>query len=609
MQTYNPILKSSAKATANSDTKPTEHKYGNSDVLPRVLDSHCRISSGSQRNPIEQTILMQSKPRDIEEIANSQLERRTSSQPWPSSGQIFLNSAGMLSCTQAVENSNQCDLQRNWPAAPSLPEPIIPLKKFRNRSVVSVTSFSSQLWCEKQFELQLKSGKRRETAAMRSGIERHSLLELDDHAVVDVDVSTIEDYLGLRLYSSALLLKQLLEKGKCREVWVVGLFGGIALTGIIDEIQIRHVFQRGTFTVLSDTKTRRKRSDPSVAQTRTSSLQLQLYYYIVSQLQNAAMNFSQLFDIYECDPELFFNVTELRPYRNLNEVVAFFNSVVTKLPSIWESMEIVYENEGVEFRRITVDYNQESLRYTLQSLLEWWFGNRDAQCVPKCEAFKCKFCDFLEECSGNPLDPAIREKILEERRKNELLQRFQENANILSESGLHWEELRDIATLVNQKETIRSRFSSEPSSILTNRILSNTQTTSYQQHAQRQIYPDIIDVDSYRVDQNPFSIATRGEMCSTSRMPQQNLAILPEYKSSEIQTAAANNSFEMENSRKQGMPAINVMVFPPQNCNLHLSLESSPPRSSAAMIPTMGSDTVNYSRPQSFHCPCAHSQR
>ncbi|KAF8820756.1 hypothetical protein IE077_002839 [Cardiosporidium cionae] len=594
MQTYNPILKSLRKSTADSDCKSAEHKYGNSNVLPRVFDSHCTISSVSKRNQLEHTVLTQNKPIEIEEIANSQRECRISSQPYPYSTQTFPKRAIVLPSSQEMENSAQCDpyfkgWSDNQPSAspqsnvmdlnatPHLFEAKTPLQKYRTRNVVSVTSFSSQLWCEKQFELQLESGKKRETAAMKSGIERHACLELNDHPVIDVEVSTIEDYLGLRLYSSALLLKQLLEKGKCRELWVAGLYEGIAITGIIDEIRIRHVLQSETFIVLSDTKTRRKRSDPSIAQTRTSSLQLQLYYFIVEQLKNGAMDFSQLFDIYECDPELFFNVTELLPYRNLNEIVVFFNSIVMKLPPLWENMEIVYENEGVEFRRITVEYNKESLRYTLRSLLEWWFGHRAAQYVIEHENFKCKYCDFLEQCSGSPLSPATKKKILEERRKNELLEQFKEKANALSESGLQWDEICDIAALVNCKEIIRSRFSADSPSVLINNTLSSSQTISYKQYDQKFSQPEVIDVDALPDDQHFIPMTTQGEMQSSPHISTQNLAIIPQFHSSDIPEIERKNLCEVGNSRKHSTHGINVIIFPPQNCNLHLSLGSSLP--------------------------------
>lgn len=43
---------------------------------------------------------------------------------------------------------------------------------------------------------------------------RHALLELEDHEVVEVEVETKEDELGLRLLNELTLLQQLQETGE-----------------------------------------------------------------------------------------------------------------------------------------------------------------------------------------------------------------------------------------------------------------------------------------------------------------------------------------------------------------------------------------------------------
>ena len=110
---------------------------------------------------------------------------------------------------------------------------------------------------------------------MTRGIARHDQLENADHQVVDIEVETREDFLGFRLLNTVRLLAQvLLPTGKAREIWVCMQYRGVLLRGIIDEVSLIK-----DATLISDTKTRQKPTEPSAAQKVSSGMQLKMWVF------------------------------------------------------------------------------------------------------------------------------------------------------------------------------------------------------------------------------------------------------------------------------------------------------------------------------------------
>ncbi|GAW82499.1 exonuclease V, mitochondrial [Plasmodium gonderi] len=280
-----------------------------------------------------------------------------------------------------------------------------PNEKFNKKNKLSITDLSAQLWCEQQLELVLTTGKRRETEAMRLGIERHEVLEKADHLIIDVEVNTREESLGYRLLNTITLLGQLFEYKKAREVWVFGVIRGYVLRGIIDELRIEYDnVSRREFLIISDTKTRKEKKEPSLAQKRTSAIQVQTYCLLLQYLRNGKADFKKLFEIYECDPMFEFTAIDLLKYKNLENLGKAVNSLFLRLPKIKEEMEIVYEHQGVEFSRNHIPYFYHSTLYTINILLDYWDGKRSSDVVENSDKWKCKFCDFVKNCVRCPLD-------------------------------------------------------------------------------------------------------------------------------------------------------------------------------------------------------------
>ncbi|VWU51358.1 exonuclease V, mitochondrial, putative [Hepatocystis sp. ex Piliocolobus tephrosceles] len=280
-----------------------------------------------------------------------------------------------------------------------------PNEKFNKKNKLSITDLSAQLWCEQQLELVLTTGKKRETEAMRLGIERHEVLEKADHLIIDVEVSTREESLGYRLLNTIILLQQLYETKKAREVWVFGIIRNYVLRGIIDELRIEYDNVSGReYLIISDTKTRKEKKEPSLAQKKTSAIQVQTYCLLLQYLRNNKADYVKLFEIYECDPNYEFTAIDLIKYKNLTILAKHVNDLFIKLPRIKEEMEIVYEHQGKEFARNYIPYFFHSTLYTINILLDYWDGKRSSEVVEASDKWKCRFCDFVKNCVRCPLD-------------------------------------------------------------------------------------------------------------------------------------------------------------------------------------------------------------
>lgn len=110
---------------------------------------------------------------------------------------------------------------------------------------------------------------------MKEGMARHEVLEQLDHELVHVTITSNEEDLGIKMLNSITLLKNLLQTGKCREVWVFGTYSSYVLRGIVDQLEIVSLAGRKVVKI-SDTKTRRVKNEPSQAQKQLSALQVQV---------------------------------------------------------------------------------------------------------------------------------------------------------------------------------------------------------------------------------------------------------------------------------------------------------------------------------------------
>ncbi|KAL8925345.1 MAG: hypothetical protein Q9172_002276 [Xanthocarpia lactea] len=127
------------------------------------------------------------------------------------------------------------------PVALKPPEPDLrsPLERFRSKpkKPLSVTDLVSPSWCELQYWFTLtKHGKKRRTPAMKQGTAVHKTLEEEVHRTVEINIRTREDAWGLRIWNIIQGLRTLRETGLTRELEVWGVFDGLVVNGVIDEL-------------------------------------------------------------------------------------------------------------------------------------------------------------------------------------------------------------------------------------------------------------------------------------------------------------------------------------------------------------------------------------
>ncbi|KAF7302408.1 hypothetical protein HMN09_00874600 [Mycena chlorophos] len=189
-----------------------------------------------------------------------------------------------------------------------------PMARYRGRRTLSVTDISSLAWCEVQFDygLQQRRSRRlkdrprsfksentgkeivvqqdvaaRNDKTTKRGQFIHKELERElKPAEVQVVITSEEERWGLRILNFLSSLFSLAVENCTREIPVFGLVNGIAVVGIIDELQI----ESNTIHVI-DTKTRRSHSLPSEDDTEPTKVQLMLYHRLISVLLNPHIQF------------------------------------------------------------------------------------------------------------------------------------------------------------------------------------------------------------------------------------------------------------------------------------------------------------------------------
>ncbi|KAL2823346.1 exonuclease V [Aspergillus cavernicola] len=118
-------------------------------------------------------------------------------------------------------------------------DPRSPVERFRRppNKAFSVTDLVSPAWCEVQYWYTLtKHGRKRRTPAMKQGSTIHKSLEDEIYTTVQVEITTKEDALALRIWNVIQGLRTLREFGITRELEIWGLVDGEFVNGVIDEL-------------------------------------------------------------------------------------------------------------------------------------------------------------------------------------------------------------------------------------------------------------------------------------------------------------------------------------------------------------------------------------
>ncbi|KAF2876761.1 exonuclease V a 5' deoxyribonuclease-domain-containing protein [Massariosphaeria phaeospora] len=183
---------------------------------------------------------------------------------------------------------------------------------------------------------------------------------------------------------------------------------------------------------ISDVKTRGVRSVPAGASLRPTWMQLMLYRKLLESLSSNTVDAETVLERYSLSPlktftEVFmFEIGRLSAVGDGETVLgdeaphnALQGSEVESHPnllSLWSLMitefqhsitsindilraEFRYSKTGDVIGSALTVYDTKSIEEYLGSEMQWWKGEREAKGVAIEEAFKCRVCDFAEECS------------------------------------------------------------------------------------------------------------------------------------------------------------------------------------------------------------------
>ncbi|PVG01864.1 hypothetical protein CPB86DRAFT_781242 [Serendipita vermifera] len=295
------------------------------------------------------------------------------------------------------------------------------------------------------------------------GREVHRKLEkevIPDQLIYIITHKRVEDY-AIKLIYMIERMQGLVEKGKSRELPVLGLIHGIPITGIIDDLRLvtfspgtsgssplpRPVGKNSLF--ITDFKTvRSARFKYQVSD--DYKLQMMLYKHLLDGLLSPTFDWIQLFEANELDSREIFgdefiaqlslnyqetNLSNLAKVQNLEDVVIAWKDTVESLKLanglVETELSIQYRlpgdsspgpssnlqsdsNEDTERVRDstvlatrTFDYDVEFLQHKLNQALDFWLGQRPLKGVPIGETWKCGVCEYKKDCEWRAEQAAV----------------------------------------------------------------------------------------------------------------------------------------------------------------------------------------------------------
>jgi exonuclease V len=188
---------------------------------------------------------------------------------------------------------------------------------------------------------------------------------------------------------------------------------------------------------ITDVKTRSRMHLPQGASLRGTLMQLMLYRLLLESLVTNAVPSDVIFARYDLKPlkpfsstfiaeiaALDFNfqddtpsscsassnstqtsIHELESYKNLsalwNAMIDEFTRAISDSSALSDVLraEFRFSKTGEIFGNKIFAYDAEKLREYLVDEMSWWKGERQARGVDIEEAFKCRMCEFSEECT------------------------------------------------------------------------------------------------------------------------------------------------------------------------------------------------------------------
>lgn len=304
---------------------------------------------------------------------------------------------------------------------------VIPIKKedllsSYKFSKLSVTDILPK-FCEVRFYYYLTNNIKENSPAAYRGSKIHERLERNVNGTVQQAIhDTIPAHKILkRLYSTIYLACTLLARSEVREFYVYDMYKGVALSGIIDLLQIRD----GKL-VVTDTKTRSSPTLPRPQEIQNAKLQVFLYHRMLSNLKNSLVDFDQWCRTCSADPEAllpdFFQTlwglykpesTRNQPWldsriesaKNLNDIQKIATALMSMFPELSNTVKVEYVCETPEGDLKTIDileYDVTGYEPVLTELLnsgfDFWKGKRLPLGVRIDELGKCNNCKWKYSC-------------------------------------------------------------------------------------------------------------------------------------------------------------------------------------------------------------------
>ncbi len=276
------------------------------------------------------------------------------------------------------------------------------LKRLKKQSI-RATDVAAQYWCERQMEYQYIYGERI-TKEIKKGKEIHKEMEEETNVPIVLQSKTYDDYMYKVLYTSVVALETLLKNKKSREIMLYGMLNGFPFVGKMDMLEIKD----GETLVWED-KTKANDNLPSEPQLLTHKIQVMLYKRMLDEIKGGrytlemfrklfrtqalkiSMEFARQLDALKIDMAL----------QTVDSVAVRYFELMNQLPKIGEDLHIKYINQftGKEIKLYRFKYDAKEIENTLDFVLKYWKGEREAMPVPESEKWKCNYCVFFgKEC-------------------------------------------------------------------------------------------------------------------------------------------------------------------------------------------------------------------
>ncbi|EPX71029.1 uncharacterized protein SOCG_01250 [Schizosaccharomyces octosporus yFS286] len=326
----------------------------------------------------------------------------------------------------------------------------------KRRGYLNVTDLVSPLWCEVQQEYYLTKNLKKTSPQMTKGSSVHQHLEYETTPPTDrilLDKASKEEPWALKILKQIEGLHQLSMNGITREFPIWGFYKDSLIMGIIDEISlgqqgkasnehkdIRDYWHPAAKDIyFTDNKTRFSNTRPSDSQVYQSKIQV-MYYAHLFLHYFPSLNLQSTKPLYVKPNELnketertswfssFFKCLNLDGHKDLGE--KFLEQSIRTIPTIPEdefrnnnSLDGLYKLCSKISRRLRLNISDQNLGIAYwnpqsQQLLyvekfdhepivlencynrenSFWRTMREPIGVPPNEVFKCRSCEFRDEC-------------------------------------------------------------------------------------------------------------------------------------------------------------------------------------------------------------------